>query len=70
MTECGVAVEEVAFFSDSKPGVYLAVGDMHNPDVWHEARVTWSSLGDDHFSLLAMTMMWVSWLERARGPCG
>ena len=48
MTACGVAVEEVAFFSDSKPGACVALGYMKNPDAWHEVLVTWSSLGADH----------------------
>ena len=47
LTACRVVVEEVAFFSDSKPGTYLALDHMDNPDVWHEVLDTWTSLGDD-----------------------
>ena len=47
MTACGVAVEEVAFFSDPEPGTYLAFGRMDNPDFWYELSVTWLSLGAD-----------------------
>ena len=47
MTTCGVAVEEVAFFSDSEPGTYMSSGRMDNPDFWHEVSVTRLSLGAD-----------------------
>ena len=61
-TTRGVAVEEVAFISDLKLGTYVALSYMDDPDVWHEALVTWPSLGfdradailtpdDDHFQL-------------------
>ena len=65
----GVAVEDRtwghcgggAFFSVLKPGTYVALMSyVDDPDVWHEALVTWPSLGvdraaailtpdDDHF---------------------
>ena len=47
MTACGVAVEEVAFFSDSRLGKYVALGYIDNPDFWHEVLFTESSLGAD-----------------------
>ena len=47
MTACGVAMEEVVFFSDTKPGTYLAFGRMDDPDFWFEFSVTWLSLGAD-----------------------
>ena len=42
-----VALEEVAFFSDLKPGTYVALRYVDDPDVWHEALVTSPSLGVD-----------------------
>ena len=62
-----VAVEEVAFFSDLKPGTYVALSITDDPDVSHEALVTWPSLGVDR---AAAILTWSSWLERVRGPCG
>ena len=52
MTACGVAVEEVAFFNNSTPGMYVAFGYMDNHDVWHEVSVTLS-----RFSLPTMIIM-------------
>ena len=46
-TARGVAVEEAAFFSVLKPGAYVALSDVDDPDVWHEALATWASLGVD-----------------------
>ena len=45
MTACGVAEEEAALFSDSKPGTHVALGYMDDPDVWQKVLVSWSSLG-------------------------
>ena len=42
-----VALEKVAFFSDLKPGTYVALRYVDDPDVWHEALVTSPSLGVD-----------------------
>ena len=42
-----VAEEEAAFFSDLKLVTYVALSYMDDPDVWHEALVTWPSLGVD-----------------------
>ena len=47
MTACGVIEQEVAFFSDSEPGTYLAFGRMDNPDFWYEVSVTRFSPGAD-----------------------
>ena len=47
MTARRVAVEEVAFFDDSKLGTYLAFGRMDNPGFWYEFSVTWSLLDAD-----------------------
>ena len=46
-TARGVAVEEAAFFSVLKPGTHVALSYVDDPDVWHEALVTWPSLGAD-----------------------
>ena len=46
-TARGVAVEEAAFFSVLKPGAYVALSYADDPDVRHEALVTWPSLGVD-----------------------
>ena len=46
-TAPGVAVEEAAFFSVLKPGSYVALSYLNDPDVWHEALVTWPSPGVD-----------------------
>ena len=47
LTFCGVVVEEAAFFSDLKPGTLVALSYVDDPDVRHEAFVTWPCLGVD-----------------------
>ena len=47
LTMCGAAVEEVAFFNDSRPGTCLASGHKDNPVFWYEVSITWLSLGAD-----------------------
>ena len=54
----GIAVEDRArgrrggggvlqFFGVFKPGSYVALSSLNDPYVWHEALVTWPSLGVD-----------------------
>ena len=59
---------EVAFFNDSRRGIFVASAYVENPDLWHEVSVASSFLSavsvltpdDDH--------MWSSWPERLWGP--
>ena len=46
-TARGVAEEEVAFFIDLNAVTHVALSYVDDLDVWHEALVTWPSLGVD-----------------------
>ena len=46
-TARGVVVEEAAFFRVLKPGTCVALSHADDPDVWHEALITWPFLGVD-----------------------
>ena len=66
-----VAVEEAAFLSDLKLCTYVALSYVDSPDVWHEALVTWPSLGVDRAApFLTPNDDHCVELERMRGPCG
>ena len=53
MTACGVAVEEVEFFNDSRPGIYVALWIIPDVSSGHFSAPTWLS----RFSLPTMIMM-------------
>ena len=46
-TARGAGVGELALFSELKPGTQATPSHADDPDVWHEALVTWSFLGVD-----------------------
>ena len=79
--EGGVAEEEAAFFSDLRPCTFVAQSFVDDPEVWHEARATWTSfadnraaaiLGDDYFVELMTGAnagpLWIGVCD-ARGVC-
>ena len=38
-------MEAAAFLSVLKAGTYVALSYVDDPDVWHDALITWPSLG-------------------------
>ena len=59
-TARGVAAEEAVFISDLKPGTYVALSYVDDPNVWHKPLVNCPSLGDR----AAAITLWSIWLER------
>ena len=78
-----VALEEAAVFSVVKPCTYVDPSYVDDLDVWHEALVTWPSLGvdraaaiftpddDHHVGLMAGANAGPSWIGLcvSRGVC-